>query len=485
MKIPFPPFLLFSLLMVGCAIGPDYERPAISQPEEFRNQTAGALDTHSLADTPWWELFHDEALQILIRTALEENNDLLLAMARIDEARAELGITRSGLFPRLEGKGSFSKRRIPGTLIPGTSQSTDLTSEIYNLGGALSWELDLWGRIRRATEASRARLLATQEARRAITIQLVSQVAQTYFELRAFDLELAITRRTVATREKTFKIVSFRHEEGLVSGLDKAKSEAEVVKVASQIPDLERQIVQTENALSILLGQNPTGILRGHTLTDQATPPIIPAGLPSALLERRPDILQAEQNLVAANAEIGVAKGNFFPRFTLTGDFGTMSRDFNDLFTGPAKFWGIGPGVTLPFFTAGRNMANLDATEARQQQALIQYQQTILEAFREVEDALIAYQKFRLMRTQKKKLVKLNRHAVELSEARYEEGLADYLDVLDSQRELFTAELDLTQMQRAQLVAVVRLYKALGGGWNPESDPGYGNVRAPSPLKLM
>jgi len=196
-------------------------------------------------------------------------------------------------------------------------------------------------------------------------------------------------------------------------------------------------------------------------------------------------ILQAEQNLVAANAEIGVAKGNFFPRFTLTGNLGTMSRDFNELFTGPAKFWGIGPGVTLPFFTAGLNMANLNATEARQQQALIQYQQTILEAFREVEDALIAYQKFRLIQIQKKKLVKLNRHAVELSEARYEEGLADYLDVLDSQRELFTAELDLTQMKRAQLVAMVRLYKALGGGWNPESDPDYGNIRAPSPLKLM
>ena len=478
-------FLLLSLLITGCAIGPDYERPTTSEPEKFRNQAGEALDTRSLADTPWWELFHDEELQILIRTALKENNDLLLAIARIDEARAELGVTRSGIFPQLEGTGEFSKRRTPGTLIPGTSQNTDLTSEIYILQGALSWELDIWGQIRRATEVSRARLLATQEARRAVTIGLISQVAQTYFELRAFDLELAITRRTVATREQSFKIVSFRYEEGLVSGLDKAKAEAEVVKVASQIPDLERQIGQTENALSILLGHNPSQIARGQTLTDQTTPPIIPAGLPSALLERRPDILQAEQNLIAANAEIGVAKGNFLPRFTLTGNLGTMSREFDDLFTGPAKFWGFGPGVTLPFFTAGRNMANLNATEARQQQALLQYQQTILGAFREVEDSLIAYQKFRLIRTQKKKLVELNRHAVELAEARYEEGLADYLDVLDSQRELYTAERDLTQTQRAQLVSVVRLYKALGGGWNPEMDPDYGDTRAPSPLELM
>ena len=478
-------FLLLSLLMAGCAIGPDYERPATSEPERFQNQTEDALATHSLADTPWWELFHDTELQSLIRTALKENNDLLLAIARIDEARAELGITRSGIFPQLEGTGSFSKQRTPGTLIPGISQNTDLTSEIYILEGALSWELDIWGQIRRATEASRAKLLASQEARRAVTMGLISQVAQTYFELRAFDLELEITRRTVATREQSFKIVSFRYEEGLVSGLDKAKAEAEVVKVASQIPDLERQIVQTENALSILLGHNPAQVARGRALTDQTTPPIIPAGLPSALLERRPDILQAEQNLIAANAEIGVAKGNFLPRFTLTGNLGTMSREFNDLFTGPAKFWGIGPGVTLPFFTAGRNMANLNATEARQQQALIQYQQTILEAFREVEDSLIAYQKFRLIRTQKKKLVELNRHAVELAEARYEEGLADYLDVLDSQRELYTTERDLTQTQRAQLVAVVRLYKALGGGWNPEKDTGYGDTSAPSPLELM
>jgi multidrug efflux system outer membrane protein len=478
-------FLLSSLVFSGCTIGPDYERPNISQPEGFRNQPAEALDTNSLADTPWWELFQDEELQVLIRTALEENKDLLLALARIEEARAELGITQSSLFPTIEGEAGFSKRRIPGTLFPGTDQDTHLSSKIYNLGGALSWEVDLWGQLRRASEASRARLLASQEARRAITIGLVSQVAQSYFELRAVDLQLAITRRTVETRAKTFRIVSFRYEDGLVSGLDKARAEAEMVKVASQVPDLERQIVQTENALSILLGQNPTGIARGRTLTDQTTPPVVPAGLPSALLERRPDILQAEQKLVAANAEIGVAKGNFFPRFTLTGDFGVISRDFDNLFTGPAKFWGIGPGVTLPFFTAGRNMANLNVAEARQQQALIQYQQTILEGFREVEDALIAYQKFRLIRTQQKTLVELNQRAVELAEARYEEGLADYLDVLDSQRELFSAELDLAQTQRAQLVAVVRLYKALGGGWNPETDPDYGDTRAPSPLKLM
>ncbi len=292
--------MVIPIFFAGCLLGPDYERPTILEPEAFRNQTEEAIDTNSLAEMPWWELFQDEILQDLIRTALEENKDLRLAVARIEEARSELGITTSDLFPQVQGEGAYMRQRIPGTLFPGTSADTSLNTSSYNVGGSLSWEIDLWGQIRRATEASWAKLFASEEAQRGVTIGLISQVAQTYFELRSLDLELGITSRTLESRKAMFQIVVSRHEEGLVSGLDRAKAEAEVVKVASQIPDLERAIVQKENALSILLGQNPSSIKRGRQLTEQTTPPVIPAGLPSALLERRPDILQAEQNLVAS-----------------------------------------------------------------------------------------------------------------------------------------------------------------------------------------
>ena len=452
----------------GCAIGPDYERPFVPQPEGFQNQPTQKVDTTSLAEMPWWELFQDEELQYLIRIALQENKDLLVAAARVDEARGELGVTRSALFPQLDADARYSYRGIPSALIPGEAGDIILETNIYNIGGSLSWELDVWGQLRRATEAARAELLATEEARRAVILGLVSQVAQAYFELRALDLELEITRRNVKTRQGTLRIVNARYEDGLVSGLDQTRAEAEVVSIVAVIPNIERKIVQKQNALSILLGRNPTGITRGRTLDAQPSPPVVPAGLPSALLERRPDIRQAEQTLVAANAEIGVATGNFLPRFSLTGDLGVISRDLNQLFTGPARIWGIGPGVTVPIFTAGRNLGNLEATEARERQALIQYEQTILQAFQEVEDSLIAYQKAREARAQLIQLVRFNQRAVDLSQVQYEEGLIDYLNVLDAQRQLFEAEIELARTQRFQLVSLVQLYKALGGGWTPE-----------------
>ena len=465
--------------LASCAIGPDYERPTVPEPTVFRSQPLETIDMSSLADMPWWELFQDEQLQALIRTALEENKDLRLAVARVEEARAEVGVTRSDLFPQLEGDARYERRRIPSTLIPGLPRDVKLDTDTYALGGSLSWEIDIWGQLRRATEASRARLLASEQARRAVIIGLISEVGQAYFELRAFDLELGITRKTVESRRATLRVVTLRHQEGLVSGLDRAKAEAEVVRIAAKIPDLERRIVQQENALSILLGRNPAAITRGHQLTDQATPPLVPAGLPAALLERRPDILEVEQNLAAATAEIGVAKGNFFPRITLTGNLGVLSRDLDELFTGPARIWGIGPGVTLPIFTASRNLSNLEAAEARQTQALIDYEQAVQQAFREVADALIAHQKVREVRTQQEKLVHFTRRAVELSEVRYEEGLSDYLDVLDAQRELFNAEVDLARTRRSQLVALVQLYKALGGGWTTDSSSVQRNDPAP------
>jgi len=464
---------------MGCTIGPDYKRPTVPEPETFRSESEEAIDMNSLADMPWWDLFQDEQLQQLIRIALEENKDLRLAVVRIDEARAEVGVTRSVFFPQLEGEGSYTRAGINAVNIPGESDKTNIATDIYKLGGNLSWEIDIWGQLRRATEAARAELLASEEARRAIIIRLISEVAQSYFELRALDLEIEITGKTVESRRAMSRIVTARHEDGLVSGLDKARAEAEVVKIVAVIPDLERQIVQQENALSILLGRNPASITRGRELVKQTTPPVIPAGLPSSLLERRPDILEAEQNLVAANAEIGVAKGNFFPRITLTGHLGVNSRDLDDLFTGPAKIWGFGPGITLPIFTGGRNLANLEAAEARNQQALIQYEQVIQQAFREVDDALIAYQKIREVRIQQEKLVAINQRTLKLAEYRYEEGLSDYIDVLDAQRQLFNAEIDLAQTQRSQLVAVVQLYKALGGGWTSDSSLESNNDQAP------
>jgi multidrug efflux system outer membrane protein len=459
---------LFIVTWTSCAIGPDYERPYIPDPEQFRTQPQEEVDTTSLGEMSWWELFQDKELHYLIRTALQENKDLMIAAARVDEARGELGVTRSALFPQFGAGAAYSYRGIPSALIPGEPGDINLETDIYRLGGQLSWEIDVWGQLRRANEASRAELMANEEARRGIILGLISQVAGAYFELRALDLELEISRRNVKTRQGTLRIVNSRYEDGMVSGLDQARAEAEVVSVVAVIPDLERRIVQTENALSILLGRNPAAITRGRDLVEQTTPLVVPAGIPSELLERRPDIRQAEQNLVAANAEIGVAMGNFLPRFSLTGDLGVISRDLNQLFTGPARIWGIGPGVTVPIFTAGRNLGNLEASEARQRQEVLRYEQTIIQAFKEVEDSLIAYKKARVARVQYEKLVMFNSRAVNLSQVQYEEGLIDYLNVLDAQRRLFESEINLAQTQRSQLVSLVQLYKALGGGWTPE-----------------
>ena len=280
---------LLIVLWTGCTIGPDYERPVVPEPETFRSESEEAIDMNSLADMPWWDLFQDEELQNLIRIALKENKDLRLAVARIDEARAEVGVTRSVFFPQLEGDTSYTRAGINAVSIPGEDGTTDITTDIYRIGGSLSWEIDIWGQLRRATEAARAELLASEEARRAIIIRLISGVAQSYFELRALDLEIEITRKTGESRRALSRIVTARHEDGLVSGLDKVRAEAEVVKILAEIPDLERQIVQQENALSILLGRNPDSIPRGGELVNQTIPPIIPAGLPSSLLERRPD----------------------------------------------------------------------------------------------------------------------------------------------------------------------------------------------------
>lgn len=460
-----------AMLVAGCTLGPDYRRPAVPAPESWRDGPA-AVDAASLAELPWWTLFEDEALRSLVETALEANKDLRIAVTRVEQARAVAAVVRAGQFPQIGAGASATTNRFSDTVRPrGMGGETDL----FATAADLAFEIDLWGRLRRASEAARAELLASTEAQRTVTMTLVSDVATVYLLLRQLDLELETTRRSVASRQSSLQLVRDRFEAGLASALDLHQAEAELSSTAAQIPDLERQIVQTENQLSILLGRNPATIVRGRPLTGQTFPPAVPAGLPSALLERRPDIRQAEASLAAANARIGVAKAAFFPQVSLTGFFGVESVALSDLFTGPSRIWQFGPTVTLPIFTAGRNRANLEAVEAQQQEALLRYEQAIQQAFREVEDALIAHRKAREALVEQRAAARASREALSVAELRYTSGLTSYLSVLDAQRTLLAAEVAESRTLLAQLVAVVQLYRALGGGW----DTGHG-VAAPA-----
>jgi len=462
---------VLGLVLAGCTLGPDYRRPTVPTPGAWRDGTP-TPDPASLADLSWWELFQDQELRDLVRVSLEANKDLRIAVTRVDQARAQLGITRAAHFPQVDAGASATTNRTSDTVRPrGQGGDFGLLSTTVDL----SFELDLWGRLRRASEAARAELLASEETRHAVVMTLVSDVAAAYLQLRELDLELEITRRTVAARQQSLGIVRDRFEGGLTSALDLRQAETDLASTAALIPDLERQITQTENQLSILLGRNPSGIGRGRPLTGQTFPPTVPAGLPSALLERRPDIRQAEETLVAANARVGVAKAAFFPQISLTGFFGVESVALSDLFTGPSRIWQFGPSVTLPIFNAGRNRANLQLTEAQQREALLRYEQAIQQAFREVEDALVAHRRAREALAEQDAAVRASREALAIAELRYTSGLTSYLNVLDAQRTLLTAELAQSRTLRAQLVAVVQLYRALGGGWAQES----GQARLP------
>jgi outer membrane protein, multidrug efflux system len=454
--------LALVLALAGCTLGPDYRRAAVPAAEVWRDGQAKA-DPASLADLPWWELFQDEELRLLMQAALEANKDLQIAVTRVAQARAQLGVTRAAQFPQIDAGASVTTNRVSDHVPPqGQGGETDLLSTTADL----TFEIDIWGRLRRASEAARAELLASEEARHAVVMTLVSDVANAYLQLRQFDMELGTTRRNVASREGSLQLVRDRLEAGLTSALDLRQAEAELASTAAQIPGLERQIAQLENQLSILLGRNPGGIRRGRPLTGQTFPPTVPPGLPSALLERRPDIRQAEDRLIAASARIGVAKAAFFPQVSLTGFFGVESVALSDLFTGPSRIWQFGPTVTLPIFNAGRNRANLELTEAQQREALIRYEQAIQQAFREVEDALIAHRKAREALAEQDAAVRASREALSIAEFRYTSGLTNYLSVLDAQRTLLAAEVAESRTLLSQLVAVVQLYRALGGGWD-------------------
>ena len=462
------------VIMCGCTLGPNYERPTLHDADGFRMQPALTAEEASLADLGWWELFQDEHLQSLIRRALTDNKDMRMAASRVQESRARLSATGADQFPQVTGNASVQRVQPSSAMArqfvpPGRGGDLQIPATTQHKATAdLSFEIDLWGKLRRATEAARADLLAQEWARQTVVLTLVSDLARVYFELHELDVELTIAKLTLKSRREAREIIRLRKMMGQSSALDVRRAEQDVARAEAVIPDLERQIGQREHHLSILMGRNPERVVRGASLRDQSLPPDVPAGLPSALLERRPDILEAEQRLIAANARIGVAKAAFFPQISLTGNFGAQSLEFSDLFVGASRIWTFGPAVTVPIFDAGRNQANLGVSRAQREQALIAYEQTIQQAFREVEDALLSYQKIRDVRATRERLVTASREAVQLAQFEYLNGQGTSLDVLAAQREAFNAEISLVQTRRDQLIAVVQLYKALGGGWDPE-----------------
>lgn len=455
-----------ALAASACTVGPNYKRPVAQLPEAYRAAApTGALaaDQPSLGDQKWWEVFQDEQLQELIRTALRQNFDVRIAAARVAEARAQLGITRADQFPQVDGSALADRERVSASPVPLPSQAFE--RNVFQVGGSTSWEVDFWGKFRRATEAARATLAATEWGRRAVVTSLVAQVAEAYFALRAIDLNLDISRQTLASRQESLRLTQVRAAGGVASELDVRQAEQLVFGASAVIVDLERQAEQQENLISILQGNNPGAVPRGRTLTDQPLIPQVPTGLPSALLERRPDIVEAEQTLVAANANIGVLRANFFPEVSLTGSGGFQSAALSSLLTGPAAFFTVGATLLQPVFTAGRTRSQVELAEARRDEVLLAYQQTILESLRDVSDALIAYRRNREFRDQQQLLTRSAGDALRLTTLRYQGGASSYLEVLDADTRLFAAQLVLAQAQLNELLAIVQIYRALGGGW--------------------
>jgi multidrug efflux system outer membrane protein len=463
--------LVTMVLVNGCALGPDYERPKSQAPETFR-MAEGAPDAPSIANLPWWELLRDEQLQVLIRTALAENRDLRQAVAVVEEYQARAYISRQDFLPAITAAGNAPFETKTVFLVPGFANPFN-----YYLLGNLSWEIDIFGRIRRSFEAARADLLSKEENRRAIVLQLVSGVAESYFNLLQLDAQLDIARRTVQSWEESVRISQARLKQGLSSRLDMDQFEAERANAAARTAELERLMVQTENQLSILLGRTPVAITRGRPLSEQVLPPEVPPGLPSELLQRRPDLVQTEQQLAAATARIGAAKADRFPKITLTGLVGAASPELSKFFTDPASFGVAGAGFTGPLLNSQALGFQQDAAEALARQAIAQYEQRILVAFREVEDALVAVRTSRTQSAAQRQQVTALQSALKLAELRYKGGLANYLEVLVARRNLFEAELALTSTHRLHLASVVQLYKALGGGWTPDMEPAKDNMK--------
>ena len=459
------------LCLTGCAMGPNYKRPRIQSPAQYRQPVpvTEPVSKASLADVPWTGLFGDEVITNLVRTALRQSNNLEAATERVLEARAQLGVVRSQLAPQLTASGGYAATRTSSVgsfnfIPPGSNLAVSYTQAGINL----AWEIDVWGRLRRLTESARAQYLSQEEARHAVVASLIADVITSYLTLRELDLELEIARKTRDLGENGLKLTNLRKARGVATGLDVRQAEQLLYTATSQIAATQRAIAETENQLNVLLGQNPGDIPRGKPLVELGGPDKVPAGLPSDLLERRPDVRQSEQNLVAANAQIGAARALFFPQLSLTGLLGVQSRGLSELFTGPARNQNIGPGAVLPIFNAGQLRNNLRLTEAQQREAVANYRGTIQIAFQEVSSALADYEKNREQRGQEELLVRATQDASRLSTLRYKGGLDSFLQVLDAERNEFSSELVLAQLRKNELLSLVQLYRALGGGWqNP------------------
>jgi multidrug efflux system outer membrane protein len=447
-------------IALGCAIGPDYGRPELPTTPAFRDQPEV---TASVADLPWWEVFRDDTLVALIRESLENNRDLAVAAADVETARYLAAVQRGELFPQLgyEADATRGNDSTLGTVTPGRETESD-----YLAAANVFWEIDVWGRIRRASEAARADLLATEAFRRGVVLSLVSGVAQAWFELLELDRELAIARESVVSFQETRDLFQRQFLGGVVSKLDSLRAEAALAQAAARVPDLERQIVAKENELSVLVGRPAGAIARGGVLAEQVVPPEVPAGVPALLLERRPDLIEAEQTLVSANARVGQALADYFPRIGLTAFAGSVSTELSDLLESGNGFYSVGGSALGPLFTFGQTTYTWRAAEAASDSSRAAYEGAVLTSLREVSDALSAREKLVAVREAREREVAALRESVEISQQRYLGGLATYLEVLDAQQQLYPAEFALAQTERDQLLAVVALYRALGGGWN-------------------
>ena len=457
--------LVALLALNGCLLGPNYERPAVDAPPAFRFAESDAKD---LVNTAWWEQFQDPALNALIATALADNKDVKIAAARVEQFLGQFVTTRSQLFPQVAAGFDAQRQRVP----LGTTQLPPGVGPVFNrfqTSLSASWEIDFFGKLRRQTEAARANLLASEEGRRATILTLVASVASSYVNLLSLDRQLDIAKSTVASRAASVNVFQLRFSGGEVSQMELAQSQSEYEASLATIPQIELQIAQQEDALSILLGHNPGDIARDRELDDLALP-AVPAGLPSELLERRPDLRQAEQDLIAANALIGAARALYFPSISLTGLFGSASTQFSSLFTGPARVWSYAGSVTLPIFTAGSIGGQVKQAEAQQQQALFQYQKSIQVAFQEVADALVSLQKTREQLVVQGSQVDALRNYARLARLRFEGGYTSYIEVLDAERSLFNAQLSYAQTQGVVFTSAVSLYKAMGGGWVTDAE---------------
>jgi outer membrane protein, multidrug efflux system len=453
------------VLAAACAVGPNYVKPTLPTPEAIRGAESGSEEP-ALGAANWWDVLQDEQLQVLVRTALAQNDDIRVAAARVLEAESQLGITRADQYPAVGLQAQAGGGR---TAAVGSTPAA--SGGAFGVGGTFDWPLDFWGRYRRATESARAQLIATEWGRRAVLTTVVNQVAQAYFELRSLDLQLEIAQRTLASRQESLQLTRVRESGGVTSLIDVRDAEQLVYGAGAAIADIERRTAQQENLISLLLGNFPAPVSRGRPLVEQRHPPEMPAGLPSALLERRPDIQAAEQQIISANAQIGVARAAYFPSIALTGTGGVQSAALGALFGASSGFWTAIAGLTQPVFTAGRTRSQVALAEARTQEATILYAQTVKTAFREASDALVVYAKARELRAQQEGLTTAAQDARRLADVRYQGGATSYLEVLDADTRLFDAELSLAQARQAELSAFAEVYRALGGGWQQEGRP--------------